>query len=87
MSNLARTLAAQGKFALAIPLYQKSIELLQDDKDKAATWNRLGNVYRKLNDYERAIQAYQKAVALTDEDAGLLTRTRFSLLSNLPSNQ
>jgi tetratricopeptide (TPR) repeat protein len=70
-----------------IPLYQKSIELLQDDKDKAVTWNRLGNVYRKLNDYERAIQAYQKAVALTDEDAGLLTRTRFSLLSNLPSNQ
>ncbi len=86
MSNLARTLASQGKYALAIPLYQKSIELLQEDKDKAVTWNRLGNVYRKLNDYERAIQAYQKAVALTDEDAGLLTRTRFSLLSNLPSN-
>ncbi len=86
LSNLARSLAAQGKYGLAIPLYQKSIELMHEDKDKAGTWNRLGNVYRKLNDYEHAIQAYQTAVALTDEDSALLTRTRFSLLSNLAAD-
>ncbi len=86
LCNLARAYAAQGKYALAIPLFQKSIELHANDKDKAVAWNRLGNVYRKLNDYEHAIQAYQKAVALNDEDAELITRTRFSLLSNLQVN-
>ena len=80
--NLARTLVSQNKFQEAIPLYQKSIQLLQDNKEKAATWNKLGNVYRKLNDYDNAIKAYQKAVVLADEGVDLLTRTRFSLLSN-----
>ena len=81
-SNLARTLVAQNKYQEAIPLYQRSIELLEDNKDKAAAWNRLGNAYRKLNDYDNAIKAYQKAVVLADEGVDLLTRTRFSLLSN-----
>jgi superkiller protein 3 len=81
-SNLARTLASQNNYKEAIPLYQKSIDLLEDNKEKAAAWNRLGNVYRKLNDYDNAIKAYQKAVVLADEGVDLLTRTRFSLLSN-----
>lgn len=81
-SNLARILASQGKHAEAIPLYQKSIELLPEKKDKAVSWNRLGNTYRKLNDYDNAIKAFQEAVALTDEGMNLVTRTRFSLLSN-----
>jgi tetratricopeptide (TPR) repeat protein len=80
--NLARALASQNKYQETIPLYQKSIDLLEDNKDKAAAWNRLGNVYRKLNDYDNAIKAYQKAVVLADEGVDLLTRTRFSLLSN-----
>lgn len=81
-SNLARILASQGKHVEAIPLYQKSIELLPEKKDKAVSWNRLGNTYRKLNDYDNAIKAFQEAVALTDEGMNLVTRTRFSLLSN-----
>jgi len=81
--NLARALSACGQYAEAIDLYKKSLDLLQTDKDKATIWNRLGNVYRKLNDYDNAIQAYQKAVILADEGINLLTRTRFSLLSNL----
>jgi tetratricopeptide (TPR) repeat protein len=80
--NLARSLVSQNKYQEAIPLYQKSIDLLDDNKEKAAAWNRLGNVYRKLNDYDNAIKAYQKAVVLADEGVDLLTRTRFSLLSN-----
>jgi tetratricopeptide (TPR) repeat protein len=81
--NLAGALTAQGKYREAVPLYQKSIELFRDDKDKADAWNRLGNVYRKMNDYDLAIDAYKKAVALADEGVDLLTRTRFSLLSNV----
>lgn len=69
-SNLALTLVTQGKCTEAIPLYQKSIDLLQDDKDKAVAWNRLGNVYRKLNDYEHAVHAFQKADELDEENAG-----------------
>ncbi len=85
--NLAGTLAAQGLYEDAAVLYQKSIELLKDDKDKAAAWNRLGNVYRKLNDYNKAIEAYQKAVVLADEGVSLVTRARFSLLSNVCTDQ
>lgn len=85
--NLAWALASQNKFDEAVPLFQKSIDLLPDNKDKAAVWNRLGNAFRKLNDYDNAIKAYQKAVVLADEGVDLLTRTRFSLLSNCYVNQ
>jgi superkiller protein 3 len=85
--NLAFAYVSQCNYQDAVPLYLKSIELLEDDKEKAAAWNRLGNVYRKLNDYDNAIKAYQKAVVLADEGVDLLTRTRFSLLSNLTVNQ
>jgi len=81
-ANLARILASQGQFEKAIPLYQKSINLLKNDKEKAAIWNLLGNAYRKINDYDNAVKAYQKGVTLADEGVNLLTRTRFSLLSN-----
>jgi tetratricopeptide (TPR) repeat protein len=81
-SNLALTLVYRGKYQDAIHLYLKSIEMLKEDKDKANSWNRLGNVYRKLNDYDNAIKAYQNAVKLNDEHKTLLTRTRFSLLGN-----
>jgi tetratricopeptide (TPR) repeat protein len=81
-SNLALTLVHRGKCQDAIHLYLKCIEMLKDDKDKAKIWNRLGNAYRKLNDYDSAIKAYQNAVKLNDEHKTLLTRTRFSLLGN-----
>ena len=80
--KLASSLAHQTKFDEAVPLYKKSIELFTDDKDKADIWNRLGNVYRRLNDYGRAVDAYQNAVKLNNESASLLMRTRFSLLGN-----
>ena len=85
--NLARTRAAEAKYAEAIPFYEKGIALLETNKDKADAWNGLGNAYRKLNDYNNAINAYQKAVVLADDGVDLLTRTRFSLLSNVYVNQ
>ncbi len=69
-NNLALALVAQGDYQQAIPLYQKSIELLVDDKDQAVAWNRLGNVYRKLNKYKLAVAAFQRADELDRENAG-----------------
>lgn len=71
LSNLALTLATQGKYEEAIPLYIASIELLSDDKEKAMVWNRIGNAYRKLNKYEDAFISFQKADELDSENTGL----------------
>jgi tetratricopeptide (TPR) repeat protein len=70
LSNLALTLVTQGKNEEAIPLFTASIELLADNKDKAISWNRLGNAYRKLNDYKNAFDAFQKADELDGENTG-----------------
>lgn len=80
--NLALTLVHRGRYQDAIHIYLKSIEVFKDNKDKARSWNRLGNVYRRLNDYDSATKAYQNAIKLNDEHGTLLTRTRFSLLGN-----
>ena len=81
-ANLALILLSQGQFGKAISLYQKAVPLMKSDKDKAVVLNRLGNAYRKNNDYDNAVKMYQQAVLLADEGVSLLTRTRFSLLSN-----
>jgi len=81
-SNLALCFTYQSKFEEAIPLYLKSIELSHADAEKAASWNKLGNVYRKLNDYDNAVTAYQNAVKLTNEQTTVVSRARFSLLGN-----
>jgi tetratricopeptide (TPR) repeat protein len=65
--NLALTYVKQGRFADAVQLYQRSIELLVDEKEKAITWYRLGDVYRHLKDYRDAILAYQQADLLDAE--------------------
>jgi tetratricopeptide (TPR) repeat protein len=69
-NNLALTLAAQGKYVEALPLYQKGVDLIEADKDKAVVWNRIGNVYRKLNQYDQAVQSFQRADELDAENAG-----------------
>ncbi len=60
-SNLALTYVRQGRYREAIDLYRRSLELLSDDREKAASWSRLGHVYRHLKDYHAAILAYQRA--------------------------
>jgi tetratricopeptide (TPR) repeat protein len=84
--NMGRILTFQGHFPEAVQYLEKSIELFNEDKEKATAWNRLGNVYRKLNNHDDAIKAYQRAMVLADEGVSLLTRARFSLLSNCYSN-
>lgn len=81
-SNLALAYVQKGRFAEAILLYQRSIELFTSEKDKAISWNRLGNVYRRLNDYENAISAYQRADELDPDNTTLSLQNRFSLLGS-----
>ena len=61
LSNLALIYTKQAKYENAIHLYKKSLELLTDDDERAITWNRLGNVYRQLKNYQDAVIAYQSA--------------------------
>ena len=86
-SNLALAYVQKRRFVEAILLYQRSIELFTGDKDKAVSWNRLGNVYRRLNDYENAIAAYQRADALDPDNATLSLQSRFSLLGNYATDR
>jgi len=86
-SNLALAYVQKNRFAEAILLYQRSIELFTSDKDKAVTWNRLGNVYRRLNDYSNAIAAYQTADELDPDNATLSLRSHYGLLGNLYMDQ
>jgi tetratricopeptide (TPR) repeat protein len=86
-SNLALTYVQKGRFTEAILLYQRSIELFASEKDKAISWNRLGNVYRRLNSYENAISAYQRADELDPENTTLSLQSRFSLLGNYSTDQ
>jgi len=81
-SNRALCLTYMGNYQEAIPLYEKSISLLKENNEKALVWNRLGNIYRKLDEYDKAMEAYQNAVKLNGDQADLVTRARFSLLSN-----
>jgi tetratricopeptide (TPR) repeat protein len=86
-SNLALTYVQKGRFTEAILLYQRSIELFVSEKDKAISWNRLGNVYRRLNNYDNAISAYQRADELDPENTTLSLQSRFSLLGNYSTDQ
>jgi tetratricopeptide (TPR) repeat protein len=86
-SNLALAYMQKGRFAEATLLYQRSIELFSNEKDKAISWNRLGNVYRRLNDYDNAIAAYQRADEMDPDNTTLSLQSRFSLLGSFSSDQ
>ena len=62
----------QEKYTDAISLYKQSLELLTDDMQKVITWNRLGNAYRHLQEYQEAVHAYKCAdelrIALSNSD-------------------
>jgi len=73
LSNLALALVMQNKFDEAIPLYIASIELFTEDKDKAMIWNRLGEAYRKLGNYEKAFLSFQKADKLEGKSPAVMT--------------
>jgi hypothetical protein len=79
--NLASAYFYKGMTAVAIPLYKRSIDLLSNNAEKAASLNKLGDAYRQLGDYQNAMVAYQKADDLTAGINSLLNRARM-LVSN-----
>jgi tetratricopeptide (TPR) repeat protein len=69
-SNLATAYVQTGKYMEAIKIYRRGIELLSDKKEKAATWNRLGILYRQIKEYNNALEAYQRAdLIMPQEDS------------------
>jgi len=92
-SNLAQAYVHQNQYTEAIPIYIKSLDLLQDGKDKAESWNRLGTAYRQLRDYPNALAAYQKAVefdgtnVLFKEDLGRIYHDLGDLYESLANGQ
>ena len=82
-NNLASIYFHQKRYADAVPLYQKGLQLLADSKDKALLWNRLGDTFRRLDEHGQAVLAYRKAMQLNPENVSLFTRARLSLLGNL----
>ncbi len=86
-SNLALAYVQKERFAEAMLLYQRSIELFASNKDKAISWNRLGNVYRRLNDYDNAIASYQRADELDPDNSTIYQQSRFSLLGSYQVEQ
>ena len=63
-NNKALAYMRLGESEKSIPLYQRSIELLSDFRDKAIAWHRLGNSYQVMDDTKNAILAFQRAVDL-----------------------
>ena len=67
--NLATIFVCQGRYAEAIPLFQKGIDLLDEAINKAFLWNQLGDAYRRLEDCDHASTSYRKAIELDPDDA------------------
>jgi len=68
-SELASAAIQNGCHVEAIPLLQKAIEISEDTADTVRLWNRLGDTYRQLDDYEHAMAAYRKADSLNPQTA------------------
>lgn len=80
--NLALANTVNGLYRNAVPLYEKSIRLFDQGKDKALSWNQLGNVYRRLNEPSLAVAAFENARVLDPKKSPILSRARLSLMSN-----
>ena len=68
-------------------MYQKGIELLNNPTEKAVLWNRLGDVYLQLDDFQDALGAYQMAVELDPENETFkndLAKVTLGSAHNLP---
>lgn len=51
----------QRNYDKSIMLFQKALEFLRDEAERVQAWNRLGDAYRSINNYEQAMQAYRNA--------------------------
>jgi tetratricopeptide (TPR) repeat protein len=59
--NLAYAYQRKGDLGKAVALYRKCLPMIEDEKQLATAWSRLGDTYRSMNDLENARSAYQMA--------------------------
>jgi tetratricopeptide (TPR) repeat protein len=83
-SNLALAYVQKGKYPEALSYYRKSISLMKENKARAIAWNRLGDMYRQLKDYDNAVSAFRKADEL-DLDLIMLEEAPEPLRKDLDS--
>jgi tetratricopeptide (TPR) repeat protein len=67
-SNLASIFILQERYAEAVPMLKKGLQILDESSSQACLWNQLGEAYLKLEDFENAVSAYQKAAELDPEN-------------------
>jgi len=67
--NLAYAYQQKGDFRKAVSLYRKNIPAIKSTMEKVLLWNRLGDVYRALKDFDNAIAAYKMADDMETEFA------------------
>ncbi len=63
-NNLGFFFEQQGEYDQAMALYKQVIEHHQNDRDRAVSWNNIGNVYREMKREQEAIDAYRQAIDL-----------------------
>jgi tetratricopeptide (TPR) repeat protein len=82
-SNMGFIYYRMGKYDFAVLLYKKSIDLLASPKDRAISWNMLGDAYRRLGDYGNALAAYKKSSENEPAGSPVMARARATLLENI----
>ncbi len=65
--RLAYALFQIGDYETSASIYEDSIPLFDDNETRSALWNRLGDTYLYMKDYEKAIEAYRQSDQLLNE--------------------
>jgi tetratricopeptide (TPR) repeat protein len=65
--RLAHALFQIGDYETSASIYKDSIPLFDDIATRTALWNRLGDTYLYMKDYEKAIESYQQSDQLLNE--------------------
>ncbi len=67
--NLAHALFQIGDYETSASIYEERIPLFEDGITRSALFNRLGDVYLYMKDYEKAIGAYKQSEQLQKENS------------------
>ena len=62
--NLAGAFMRKGLIVESIQVYQKGIDFLDTNQEKAIIYTKIGDCYRRLQDFDNAIAAFRSAIDL-----------------------
>ena len=63
----------KGQFREALVIFLKAVDRVSDD---AVVWEHLGDTYRRLNESAKALEAYEKSLAIDPSGAGVGEKAR-----------